>query len=401
MSDVISDTKQSDRAFFGAIERYNSPLDTPTTFRCRRVRIPDDMAFVAALNELISRLGFPDFWRETTGGMTPDECAALGSALFEDYAESDGDCMTTIGEIKAVALATLPAHLLECDGATYNRVDYPDLYAALDAEFVVNADTFTVPDLRGITIIGAGLYNPGGITYAVNDLVGARRHTLDVTEIPSHTHVQDAHTHIQNSHNHTQNAHTHVQDAHTHVQNAHTHVQDAHTHVQNSHNHTQNAHTHTGDAHNHNLNDPGHTHGINHIHTIDARSNSAAGASAELMRSNGTGTAADLNSQVGSIIATGSATTGAIVENSVAGVQNATATNNAATAVNQNATATNQNATAVNQNATATNQSTTATNNAATAVNQSTTATNQNTGGGQPHNNMQPSRALKMVIVAR
>ena len=31
---------------------------------------------------------------------------------------------------------------------------------------------------------------------------------------------------------------------HTHVQNAHTHVQDAHTHLQDSHNHTQNQHAH-------------------------------------------------------------------------------------------------------------------------------------------------------------
>jgi hypothetical protein len=31
------------------------------------------------------------------------------------------------------------------------------------------------------------------------------------SEMPSHTHVQDAHTHVQNSHNHTQDAHSHVQ----------------------------------------------------------------------------------------------------------------------------------------------------------------------------------------------
>lgn len=357
MSDVISDTKQSDRAFFGAIERYNAPLDTPTTYRCRRVRIPENQEFIAALNELIARVGFPDFWLERAGGMTPDECAALGSQLFYDYAESDGYCM--IGEVKAVALATLPAHLLECNGATYQRVDYPDLYAALDAEFIVNADEFTVPDLQGLTIIGAGVYNPGEITYAVNELVGARRHSLLTSEMPMHTHVQNAHTHVQDAHNHTQNSHNHTQ---------------------NSHNHAQQAHSHNSAPHGHTLTDPQHSHGMNHNHALQARSNSAAGTNAELMRSNGTGTDADFNTGLSSLNPTGTSPTGITLDTGIATIDNTIAANIAETATNIAATATNI---------------------AATATNQSTTATNQNAGGGQPHNNMQPSRALRMVIVAR
>jgi microcystin-dependent protein len=38
---------------------------------------------------------------------------------------------------------------------------------------------------------------------------GAETHTMTTTEMPSHTHIQNAHTHTQNSHNHSQNPHNH------------------------------------------------------------------------------------------------------------------------------------------------------------------------------------------------
>ncbi len=87
----------------------------------------------------------------------------------------------------------IPAGWLLCDGSIYDRVDYPQLYAALDPTFHVDADQFAVPFLERRTVYGAG----GG--WSVGDDVGVEGVTLDVTEIPSHNHsVSDlGHAHTE------------------------------------------------------------------------------------------------------------------------------------------------------------------------------------------------------------
>lgn len=93
------------------------------------------------------------------------------------------DIMTNsrIGDIVATANAVLPSFGLACDGSSYERVDYPDLYAALDSAYIDDADNFHVPDLRDKTVLGAG-------NRSIGDTGGAETHSLAISEMPTHQH---------------------------------------------------------------------------------------------------------------------------------------------------------------------------------------------------------------------
>jgi microcystin-dependent protein len=92
-----------------------------------------------------------------------------------------------IGYIIPYVTQDPPPNVLPCDGASYLRVDYPNLYAALDPFFITDADNFTVPDLRGRTVIGAG-DGTGLSSRAVGDEAGEELHQLTTGELASHTH---------------------------------------------------------------------------------------------------------------------------------------------------------------------------------------------------------------------
>ena len=127
-------------------------------------------------------LGQDDAWEQLDpANMSPEEAAQYFRNL--SY-EAFGTMNFLVGALLPYMTAVAPSCALPCDGSTYSRVDYPLLYAALPAAFIVDADNFTVPDLSGRFPIGIDATN--GIDLA--DTGGNDEVTLSVDNLPSHNH---------------------------------------------------------------------------------------------------------------------------------------------------------------------------------------------------------------------
>jgi len=166
--------------------RWITPAsDGAGAFTCYTLRLPDDPGFASVVFGALADMARPYFWEELGTGLTADETADLFQDVF-DYARESRGCL--VGTIFAHALAMAPVGSLPCDGATYLRADYPALYDALDAAFIVDPTHFRVPDARGRNLIGVG--QGAGLTNRTIDGAGGEEtHTLIVAEMPSHVHL--------------------------------------------------------------------------------------------------------------------------------------------------------------------------------------------------------------------
>jgi microcystin-dependent protein len=110
-----------------------------------------------------------------------EESTAIATAGFSTEAAPAGEAFP-VGSVFIAVVATDPATLLG-----YGT------WAALGA---------------GRVLVG---FSAGDADFdAAKKTGGAKTHTLLASEMPGHTHVQDAHTHVQNAHTHTQDAHSHT-----------------------------------------------------------------------------------------------------------------------------------------------------------------------------------------------
>lgn len=132
--------------------------------------------------------------------------------IYEDHQWSATDqtwySIANLGSLPCGAIipwvsTVVPAGWLLCDGAAVSRTTYSSLFAALGGiaspwGLGNGTTTFNTPNLQGKTLVGKN-----GATFAnIAQTGGAETVTLDVSQMPSHTHIQDSHNHSQNSHDH-------------------------------------------------------------------------------------------------------------------------------------------------------------------------------------------------------
>lgn len=136
---------------------------------------------LAAIDEALDRA---DVWDEGD--------AATAQGYMEDLKAwiAELEILPMIGTIFAYATAEFPQNCLPCDGAIYQRSDYPELYDALNEVFRVTAYSFFVPELRGRMILGMGGADIGYTEYPLAYPGGAETHLLTYYEMPPHAHTE-------------------------------------------------------------------------------------------------------------------------------------------------------------------------------------------------------------------
>lgn len=170
-------------------KRYLTPANNPIDTIYRVIRIPNSLQFIAAVNEVLALLTNPDVWQESASGLTVEETAFITAEMYYQYLQ-----VFMLGAVFPYTTQSPPYGCLPCDGSTYLRVDYPELYNVLETAFIVDADSFKTPDLRGRTTVGVGT-GTGLTARAINDIGGEEEHILTIDQMPTHTHTDSGHTH--------------------------------------------------------------------------------------------------------------------------------------------------------------------------------------------------------------
>ena len=158
-------------------------------YACRRFLIPVELLpiFMGALYDLTFRSNYEQF-----GALTPTEMVEAFRDVLDSYTTQEGDCetMAVIGVIEWRGVPPYPdtGDSVLCDGGLHLKSDYPDYWNMIvntghQAYWEYDATRFGVPNLINRFIRGS--------TTSPGNWEGADSVTLEVDNLPPHTHVQD------------------------------------------------------------------------------------------------------------------------------------------------------------------------------------------------------------------
>lgn len=127
---------------------------------------------------------------------TGDDVWAWAKKLVTDLnlnvGSSGGSGSVPAGSMMAWPVVTPPLGWLVCNGDSYTKADYGELFLAIGYTFGGAGSLFLLPDMRNRILMGAGT------TVALGATAGALTKILTAANLPPHTHpVNDpGHTHI-------------------------------------------------------------------------------------------------------------------------------------------------------------------------------------------------------------
>lgn len=101
---------------------------------------------------------------------------------------------TPVGSISLFAGATAPSGWLICDGSAISRTTYANLFSVIGTTYGVGngSTTFNIPNLQGRVPVGLDKNDSDFDT--LGETLGEKKHTLTISEIPSHYHDLTVHS---------------------------------------------------------------------------------------------------------------------------------------------------------------------------------------------------------------
>lgn len=92
-----------------------------------------------------------------------------------------------------------PAGCLACDGSSYNKALYPELFAVIGYMYGGSGNNFNVPDARGRHPVCYGMFSWASRPWSVGATYGRENVSIELANIPNHSHDMN-HVHAHERH---------------------------------------------------------------------------------------------------------------------------------------------------------------------------------------------------------